>query len=114
MFGEESEEEREAVPEQPFGDDQESDQGSVEAEPEFDVTSGEDLVDALPSGDEIPGDVQRVFWSSFLLLKIAILALSIAAMLAYFRGQYQFAAGIAIVGLLAGGRAAIKVRAFRD
>jgi len=115
VFGEETEEEREAVPDDPFSDDEEpADPGDVEAEPEFDVRTGADLVDGLPSGGDVPADVKRVFWSSVVLIKIALLSLSLAALLAYFQGEFAIAAGLALVGLLAGTRTVLKIRSFDE
>ncbi|AGN00393.1 hypothetical protein L593_02210 [Salinarchaeum sp. Harcht-Bsk1] len=115
MFGEEPEAEREAVPDEPFRDDEEpEDPGAIEAEPEFDVRTGEDLVDDLPSGAEVPADVRKVFWSSVLLLKVALVSLTLAALLAYFRGQLLLAAGLAVLGLLAGTRTVLKVRSYTE
>lgn len=90
------------------------DPSSQEDAPSFDVTSGEDLVETLPSGSEVPAEVRRAFWTSAILLKVAILALSGAALLAYFRGELVLAAGLVAVGLLAATRTALKVRSFRQ
>jgi len=92
----------------------EADPGSSsEAAPEFDVTTGEDLVEALPDESEIPPEVRTTFWSTVLLLKVALLATTLAALLAYFRSQYLLGAGLATVGLVAGGRAVLTVRSYR-
>lgn len=86
--------------------------GSIEAEPSFDVTSGEDLVDRLPSGDEVPDEVEQRFWKTVLLLKVTLLSLTLAVLLAYFRGRYLIAGGLGALGLLAAGRTAMEIRAF--
>lgn|GEM_PF-6281636 len=91
----------------------ESDPGSPEAEPTFDVTTGEDLVESLPSGSEVPSEVSEAFWGAVVLTKIALISLSLAAMIAYFRGELLLAAGLAVVGVLAGARTVHRVRSFQ-
>lgn len=82
--------------------------------PSFDVTSGEDLVDDLPSGAEVSSHVRRSFWEMVVLLKIALLALSLGIMLAYFRGRIDIAAGLGLVAAVAGVRLLWRVRAYDD
>lgn len=93
--------------------DESLDPSASEPDPSFDVTTGDDLVDQLPSGSDVPTEVKREFWTAALLLKIAILALTGAALLAYFRGALVAAAVLAGVGLLAASRTLLKVRRFR-
>lgn len=82
--------------------------------PNFDVTTGEDLVDSLPSGTEVPSDVRRSFWEMVVLLKIVLLALSVAITLAYFRGRFDVAAGLGLVAAVAGLRLLFRVRSYDD
>ncbi|WP_248515320.1 DUF7322 domain-containing protein [Salinarchaeum laminariae] len=101
-------------------DDQPTDfvEGTFEASPHepdppsFDVTSGEDLVENLPSGDEVSADVRRSFWEMVVLIKIALLALSVGIMLAYFQGRFDLAAGLGLVAALAGVRVLLRIRSF--
>lgn len=82
--------------------------------PSFDVTSGEDLVDNLPAGSEVSSDVRRSFWEMVVLIKIALLAISLGIMLAYFRGWLDVAAGLGVVAAVAGLRLVWRVRSFDD
>lgn len=82
--------------------------------PSFDATSGEDLVDRLPAGSDVPEGVQKEFWAMVVLLKIALLALSLGAMLAYFRGQFLIAAGLGFLGVFAAVRLFLRIRAFGE
>lgn len=82
--------------------------------PSFDVTSGEDLVERLPSDSEVPDDVRKSFWAMVVLLKIALLALSLGAMFAYFRGEFELAAGLGLLGSVAAVRLYLRVRAFGE
>lgn len=107
-----------------FGDDADTDAGDVDGleedlapEPpsitgESESTPDEELLDRLPDESEVPKAVRTTFWKAVLLVKIALLALAVGAMLAYFRGEYAFAAGLLGVALLAGGRAALIVRGY--
>lgn len=90
------------------------DPSAHEAEPSFDVTTGDDLVDRLPSGSEVPRDVKRSFWSTLFLLKIALLSLTGAVLFAVVRGELVAAGVLAAVGLLAGSRTLLKIRRFRS
>lgn len=80
--------------------------------PTFDVTSGEDLVDDLPSGDEVSSDVRRSFWEMVVLGKIALLALGVGVMFAYFEGRLDVAVGLGLVAVVAGARLRSRIRAF--
>ncbi|GAB3684128.1 hypothetical protein GCM10028857_12710 [Salinarchaeum chitinilyticum] len=80
--------------------------------PSFDVTTGEDLVDDLPSGSEVSSDVRRSFWEMVVLLKIALLSLSLGIMLAYFQGRIALAAGLGLVTAVASVRLLWRVRSF--
>jgi hypothetical protein len=82
--------------------------------PSFDATSGEDLVERLPSGTDVSSDVRKSFWAMVVLMKIALLSLSLGAMLAYFRGQVAIAAGLALVGGVAAIRLLVRIRAYGD
>jgi len=77
---------------------------------EFDPDSlGPDPPDSTPhrrssmtTGKDVPDGLFRAFWTSVLLLNVAIAALSIGAMLIYFLGDYR----TGTLALLVGGVAA--------
>lgn len=82
--------------------------------PSFDVTSGDDLVDRLPSEGDVSTEVQKSFWAMVVLMKIALLALSLGTMLAYFRGQVWIAAGLGFLGVFAAVRLYLRIRRFGE
>lgn len=69
---------------------------------EFDVTTGEDLVERLPDDADVPPEVRRHFWAAAVMLNVAIFTVSLAAMLAYFWGWYEEALALLAVGVVAG------------
>jgi hypothetical protein len=82
--------------------------------PSFDATSGEDLVNRLPAESDVSTEVKQSFWAMVVLLKIALLALSLGAMLAYFRGQFWIAAGLGFLGIFAAVRLYLRIREFGE
>lgn len=82
--------------------------------PSFDATSGEDLVERLPSNAEVSSDVRKSFWAMVVLVKIALISLSLGAMLAYFRGQVAIGGGLVLVGALAAIRLVHRIRTYGD
>jgi hypothetical protein len=99
----------------PFEEDEES----WSAEPdEFDPDSlGPDPPDATLSTDvdgsaaDVPDGLVRAFWASVLFLNVALGALSIGAMLIYFRGDYATGVPALVIGLAA---ALAAARYYRD
>lgn len=76
---------------------------------EFDPDSlGPDAPDSAPTireslGDSeaLPEELFRAFWASVLLLNVALIALSVGAMLLYFRGDRATGGPLVAIGLVA-------------
>ncbi|WP_338727966.1 hypothetical protein [Haladaptatus sp. DJG-WS-42] len=71
---------------------------------------------STPNSDvsDIPDDVFRTFWSLVLTFNVALFALSLGAMLMYFRGQFQTGGivfGLGAVSLVYG---LVKYRNFQN
>lgn len=79
---------------------------------EFDATTGQDLVDRLPSRSAVPPELARTFWSAVLLANVALLGVSLGLLFAFFRGWSIPAGLLVLVGLVAGIRTVRRVRAF--
>lgn len=89
---------------------EEDEENSWSDEPdEFDPDSlGPDPPDSTPTLREsfgatadVPDDLFRAFWASVLLLNVALAALSIGAMLVYFRGDYEAGGPALLIGTVA-------------
>lgn len=74
------------------------DPGAEAESVEFDVTSGEDLVGALPNESEVPSGVKKSFWLVVFTLNVAIGASAIGAMVVFFWGWYQRGLALLVVG----------------
>lgn len=89
------------------------DPGAEAERVEFDVTSGEDLVDRLPAESEVPKDLKRTFWRLVLQLKVAILGVSFGLLLAYFWNWTTRGGLLVLLGVAAGVWAYRGVRRFQ-
>jgi hypothetical protein len=77
---------------------------------EFDPDSlGPDIPDSSPTLGEsigasadVPEELFRAFWAAVLFFNVALAALSIGAMLIYFRGDYGTGVPVLLVGVVAG------------
>jgi hypothetical protein len=65
------------------------------------------------SAEEVDPDLAAAWWTSVVLANVALGAVSVGAMLLYFRGQTRVGGALVLVGLLAGVALARTVRAFR-
>lgn len=88
------------------------DPGSEAEDVEFDVTTGEELVERLPDPSEVPAEIHRAFWTTVLLANVALLALALGAMVWIFRGWTTRGGILVFVGLLAGIRVYLRVRRY--
>lgn len=59
------------------------------------------LRESLGATEDVSEDLFRAFWASVLLLNVALAALSIGAMLVYFRGDYASGAPALLIGAVA-------------
>lgn len=57
--------------------------------------------ESLGATEDVSDDLFRAFWASVLLLNVALAALSIGAMLMYFRGDYGTGAPVSLIGVVA-------------
>lgn len=88
---------------------EEDDEGWPDEPEEFDPDSlGPDppdstrsLRESLGATEDVSDDLFRAFWASVLLLNVALAALSIGAMLIYFRGDYGTGAPVSLIGTVA-------------
>ena len=88
---------------------EEDDEGWPDEPDEFDPDSlGPDppdstrsLRESLGATEDVSDDLFRAFWASVLLLNVALAALSIGAMLIYFRGDYETGAPVLLIGTVA-------------
>jgi hypothetical protein len=60
------------------------------------------LSESLGASADVPEELFRAFWAAVLLLNVALAALSIGAMLLYFRGDYGTGVPVLLVGVVAG------------
>lgn len=82
--------------------------GKQYEDPDFDVTTGEELVERLPDEGEIPQELAKTFWALVLLCNVALFAISLGAMLWYFWGWTERGGLMVLVGLIAAGSAAAR------
>ncbi|MFC6732133.1 hypothetical protein ACFQH3_10085 [Haladaptatus sp. GCM10025707] len=70
----------------------------------------------MPKTDmsDVPDDVFRTFWSLVLTFNIALFALSLGAMLMYFRGQFQTGGAVFALGVVSLVYGVAKYRAFQN
>jgi len=59
------------------------------------------LQESLDTAADVPDDLFRAFWASVLLLNVALAALSLGAMLVYFRGDYEAGGPALLIGAVA-------------
>ena len=57
--------------------------------------------ESLGATENVSDDLFRAFWASVLLLNVALAALSIGAMLVYFRGDYGTGGPVLLIGTVA-------------
>lgn len=48
---------------------------------------------------DAPDDLQRTFWATVVLVNVGLLAVSLAAMFAFFQGRYLLSGGLAVLGV---------------
>lgn len=92
---------------------EEPDPGSEAEDVEFDVTSGEDLVDELPDPSEAPAELRQSFWAIVLLLDVGFFAVVVGPLLAYSWGWTSRGGALFLVGVVALVHAAIRIRRFQ-
>lgn len=92
---------------------EEPDPGAAAEAHDFDVTTGEDLVDRLPDASEAPRQLRRRFWAVVWILKFALMATSLGLLLAYFWGWHVRGGALATAGVVAFVVAAVLVRRFQ-
>lgn len=54
-----------------------------------------------PSDNDVSPELRRTFWLIVLMVNIGLLALSLGAMFAAFRGQFRFGGSLAVLGVFA-------------
>lgn len=59
------------------------------------------LSESLGASKDVSDGLFRAFWASVLLLNVALAALSIGAMLLYFRGDYGTGGPVLLIGVVA-------------
>ena len=91
----------------------EPDPGADAERVEFGVTSGEDLVEGLPDAAEASPDVKRTFWVSVLLVKVAVFAITLGLLTAYFWGWTTRGGLLVLGGSLAIVDVYVRVRRFK-
>lgn len=103
---------------------EEPDPGAAAEAVEFDATSGEELtrsaetdsgeelVEQLPDPSEIDTDVKRTFWVLVLLLKFAVVAVTLGVLTAYVWGWRTRAGLLVAAGCLALLDVAVRARRF--
>lgn len=89
------------------------DPGAEAEDVEFDVTSGQDLVDRLPDEAEIDRELKETFWTVVVLLDVAGIAIALGLLLAYFWGWTSRGGLLVAIGLVAGVGAAVRIRRFQ-
>lgn len=89
------------------------DPGAEAEDVEFDVTSGEDLVDRLPDESDISQDVKQSFWTVVILLDVAGISLALGLMVAYFWGWTSRGGLLVAIGLVAATGAYVRIRRFQ-
>lgn len=109
-----------------FPDEESDDAGSQfepdEYDPEADLADPERELPTIPEapspgpdGDaDVPAELQRTFWTVVLLVNVALAAASLGVMFVVFRGQWVYGGVGAIVGTVAGLRAYLRYREWRD
>lgn len=92
---------------------EEPDPGAAAEEHEFDVTTGEDLVERLPDASEAPRSLRRRFWAAVWLLKFALLGTTFGLLLVYFWGWTVRGGALALAGIASFAVAAVVVWQFQ-
>jgi hypothetical protein len=87
------EEDEDAWPDEP----EEFDPDSLGPDPPTVTRTGE----LVREGQDAPKEVQNAFWKAVLLANVALLGISLGAMLLYFRADWDFGGGALVVGLVA-------------
>ncbi len=82
------------------------------AEPDFDVTTGDELVDSLPDPSEVSRELKVAFWTVVVLTNGAILGLAVGVLLIGLLGWYQDGLVSIAIGLVLGGMAYRRYRLF--
>lgn len=90
------------------------DPGAEYEDPEFDVTTGEELADRLPSGNQIPDELARTFWALVFLSNVALFGVSLGAMMWYFWGWSQRGGGLLLIGLFAAAAGARRYYRYQE
>lgn len=94
-FEADEEDEKEPWPDEP----PEFDPDSLGPEPPDPTPTTRESIDAT---ENVPDGLFRAFWASVLFLNVALAAVSIGLMLIYFRGDYETAGPLLLIGLVAG------------
>lgn len=100
-------------PDVPDYEPEEPDPGGAAEDVEFDVTSGQDLVDGLQDPSEAPSEVRRSFWAIVLLLDFGLFAAVVGPLLAHLWGWTTRGGALFLAGTVALVGAAIRIRRFQ-
>ncbi len=91
----------------------------AEPDPEAELPDPEGELPTVPgppstTAADVPPDLQRAFWTTVLVFNVALLALSVGAMMVAFDVHRALGAGFVVVGLASLGRGVLKYRALSD
>ncbi|PSP76968.1 hypothetical protein BRC81_11545 [Halobacteriales archaeon QS_1_68_20] len=67
-----------------------------------------------PPEADVPGDLQRAFWTTVIVFNVALLSLSVGAMMVAFGVHRTLGAGLVVVGLASMVRGVLKYRALSN
>lgn len=67
-----------------------------------------------PADTEVPPELARVFWVLVVTINVAVLTVSVGAMLVGFRGRWRVGGGLFVLGVLLFVRAGLRYRRYRD
>lgn len=76
--------------------------GEKASDPDFDYTSGEELVEQLPDKEEIPKDLRRHFWRTVLFVNGLILFVCVGLLLWAVQGMRQEGLFLIALGIFCG------------
>lgn len=68
----------------------------------------------VPDGSDAPRDLRRAFWSLVVTFNVALFALSLGLMLAYFRGQLALGGGLTLAGAALFARGYRRYQVYQD
>lgn len=93
----------------------------TEPAPESDLPKPEEELPSVPdppsppeTEGDVPGDLLKAFWTTVLVFNVALLALSVGALMVAFDVHRSLGAGIFVVGLVSLARGYLKYRDLQD